>query len=525
MSAILREEHHSYCGSLSSSTFTLTHYASCVILAIGGLLFGYDQGVMSGILVMEHWIEYFNNPNAVWRGFITSIYLLGAFVGGLAAGPISERIGRKRSIMAGTFMFWFGTSMQTGATNVELLMAGRFFQGISIGMYSMNITVYQSELSPAHLRGRAITFQQFSIVTGIMVAFWIGYGCAYIPSDASWRVPLGIQLAPSVVLFFGCFILPYSPRWLASKGRYDEALETLAKLHADGDANNPYVRQEFDEIMEQVRFEEKHAMRSYREVFRSKSTRKRVFLAMGIQGMQQWIGINAVLYYAPFIFQSAGMTGTLPSLLATGVNGIVCVIFTVPALLYIDKLGRRKTILGGSIGMGTSMLIAGSLLRAHPYVEGGDNNTQAQYGAVAMMFIFSASFSTSWGPCGWIYPAEIFPNRARAKGTSLATATNYLMNFVIGEITPIMLDRISYGTYFFFFATNVICAFIIWKFYPETKGRSLEEMEILFGGEEAEVIKAVAERRYDASGAIVAEPAQAAESSSSPDEQKEKTQV
>ncbi|KAI8139704.1 general substrate transporter, partial [Fennellomyces sp. T-0311] len=450
---------------------------------IGGLLFGYDQGVMSGILVMEHWVKYFNNPNAVWRGFITSIYLLGAFVGGLAAGPISERIGRKRSIMGATIIFWFGTSMQTGASNVDLLMAGRFFQGISIGMYSMNITVYQSELSPPHLRGRAISFQQFSIVTGIMIAFWIGYGCAYINSDASWRVPLGIQLAPSVVLFFGCFLLPYSPRWLASKGRTDEALQTLAKLHANGDINDPYVRQEYDEIMEQVRYEQEHSLKTYRELFRSPSTRKRVFLAMGVQGMQQWIGINAVLYYAPFIFQSAGMTGTLPSLLATGVNGVVCVIFTIPALLFMDKWGRRKTVLTGSVGMGTSMLIAGALLRAYPYREEGPNNTQAQYGAVAMMFIFSASFASSWGPIGWIYPAEIFPNRARAKGASLATATNYLMNFVIGEITPVMLDNIKYGTYFFFFATNVVCGLIIFFFYPETKNRSLEEMEILFGGE------------------------------------------
>ncbi|KAG2227453.1 hypothetical protein INT45_007478 [Circinella minor] len=484
-------------------------YFAVIFSSIGGLLFGYDQGVMSGILVMEHWVEYFHNPNPVWRGFIVSIYLLGAFVGGLAAGPTSEKIGRKRSIMGATIIFWFGTSMQTGATNVDLLMAGRFFQGISIGMYSMNVPVYQSELSPAHLRGRAITFQQFSIVTGIMIAFWIGYGCAYIQSDASWRVPLGIQLAPSVVL----------------KGRTDEALETLAKLHANGDVNDPYVRKEFDEIMEQISFEEKNAMKTYREVFRSPSTRKRVFLAMGIQGMQQWIGINAVLYYAPFIFQSAGMTGTLPSLLATGVNGVVCVIFTIPALLFIDKLGRRKTILSGSIGMGTSMLIAGSLLRAYPYVEGGNNNTQAQYGAVAMMFIFSASFSMSWGPCGWIYPAEIFPNRARAKGTSLATATNYLMNFVIGEITPVMLDSISYGTYFFFFATNVVCGLIIYSFYPETKGLTLEEMEILFGegGAEAEAIKAVADRSYVSNVPVTTTAGQ--QTSSSSTEEKEKTEV
>ncbi|KAI8139057.1 general substrate transporter [Fennellomyces sp. T-0311] len=463
--------------------------------SIGGFLFGYDQGVMSGILVMPYWIHYFNDPDEVRRGFITSILLLGAFAGALFAGPLSERIGRKISVMVATVIFWLGTSMQTGATSDGLLMAGRFIQGISIGMYSMNITVYQSELSPAHLRGRAVSLQQFSIVFGIMVAFWIGYGC-----DASWRIPLGIQLAPSVLLFIGCFFLPYSPRWLCSRGRYDEALETLAKLHANGDVNDSYVRQEYDEIMEQIKFENEKAVKSYMELFRSPSTRKRVILACGIQTMQQWIGINAVLYYAPFIFRSAGMTGTLPSLLATGVNGIVCVICTIPAILFVDKWGRRKTLLAGGTGMGVSMLIAGAVLKVYPYVEGGENNTSAQYGAVAMMFIFSASFSFSWGPIGWIYPAEIFPMRARAKGASLATASNYIFNFVIGQITPIMLEEIAYGTYMFFFATNVVCALIIYFFYPETKNRTLEEMEILFGGEEAQAIEAVAARKYQNSG-------------------------
>ncbi|ORY93621.1 sugar transporter [Syncephalastrum racemosum] len=467
-------------------------YFAVIFSSIGGFLFGYDQGVMSSILTMPHWTAYFNDPDSVWRGFITSIYLLGAFVGGLVSGPTSERIGRKRSIMAATIFFWFGTSMQTGASSVNLLMAGRFFQGIAIGMYSMNVTVYQSELSPPHLRGRAISFQQLSIVTGIMVSFWIGYGCAYIDSDASWRVPLGLQLAPSVLLFFGCLILPYSPRWLCSKGRYDEALETLAKLHADGDKQDPYVLKQYNEIIEQIKWEDQNAVHSYIEVFKSASIRKRVCLAAGMQMMQQWTGINAVLYYAPFIFKSAGMTDNLSTLLATGVNGIVCVIFTVPAVIFIDRWGRKNTLLAGGFGMGISMMIAGALLKVYPYVENGYNNTSAQYGAVSMMFIFSACFSTSWGPVGWIYPAEIFPNRARAKATSISTAMNYIMNFVIGEITPIMIDRIAYGTYLFFFATNMICITIVYLFYPETKNRTIEEMEILFDGEGAEAIERIA---------------------------------
>ncbi|KAL1936035.1 hypothetical protein VTP01DRAFT_169 [Rhizomucor pusillus] len=472
-------------------------FVAITFASIGGFLFGYDQGVMSGILVMEHWRAYFHDPDPVWTGFITSIYLLGAFVGALFAGPLSERIGRKRSIMFGTIWFWFGTSMQAGASSVNLLLTGRVFQGVAIGIYSMNIPVYMSELTPAHLRGRAVCLQQLSIVTGLMISFWIGYGCAYIDSDASWRVPLALQLAPSVLLFFGCFLLPFSPRWLCSKKRYDEALETLARLHGNGNKDYPYVRQEFDEIMEQVKFEETKAVKSYGELLRNVSLRKRVMLAMGIQGMQQWVGINAVLYYAPYIFQSAGLTGTLPSLLATGVNGVITVIFTIPPALFLDKWGRRPTLLCGGVGMAISMMLAGVLLKIYPYVENGNNNTHAQYGAVAMMYIFSASFSLSWGPIAWVYPAEIFPTRARAKGASLSTATNYIMNFVIGEITPIMIANIEYGTYLFFFATNVICFLIVFLFYPETKNRTLEEMEILFGGEGAAEIEKVANRKFE----------------------------
>ncbi|KAI9322419.1 general substrate transporter [Dichotomocladium elegans] len=461
-------------------------YLAVAFASIGGFLFGYDQGVMSGILVMPHWLTYFNYPDDVRRGFITSIYLLGAFAGAFYSGVISERIGRKMSIIMATLIFWLGTSMQAGASNDDLLLAGRFIQGMAIGQYSLNVTVYQSELSPAHLRGRAISLQQFSIVFGIMVAFWIGYGCAYINSDASWRVPLALQLAPSVLLFVGCFFLPYSPRWLASRGRHEECLQTLAKLHAGGDTNDPYVRQEYTEIMDQVKFDSEKGAKSYLEIFRDASTRRRVILAMGIQCMQQWIGINAVLYYAPYIFKSAGMTDDLSTLLATGVNGIVCVICTIPAVIFVDKWGRRNTLLCGGLGMALSMMIAGALLKVYPYVENGNNNTSAQYGAVAMMYIFSASFSFSWGPVGWIYPAEIFPTRARAKGASLATATNYLFNFVIGQITPVMIENIAYGTYMFFFATNIVCIGIVYFFYPETKNVSLEDMEVLFAGKDGQ---------------------------------------
>ncbi|KAG2184678.1 hypothetical protein INT43_000591 [Umbelopsis isabellina] len=463
-------------------------YGVVAFASIGGFLFGYDQGVMSGIIVMPYWTSYFHNPNDVMTGFIVSIYLLGAFAGGLLSGPISERIGRKRSIQLASIVFSLGSAIQAGASTTQMLLGGRFVQGIGIGFYSMNVPVYQSELSPPHLRGRFVALQQFSIVTGIMIAFWLGYGCSFIQSDVSWRLPLALQILPSVLLFFGMFFLPYSPRWLCDRGRNEEALTTLARLHAQGNEQDPYVIQEYNEIVAYVKFERENAVRSYADLF-SKDNRRRVILAVGIQSMQQWTGINAVLYYAPLIFKGAGLSGTASQLLATGLNGVVSVIATIPAVMYIDSWGRVKTLLVGGTGMGVTMLLAGALLGAYPHTDTGNNNLGAQYFAIAMMYVFTIFFSSSWGPCGWIYPAEIFPNRARAKGTGLSTAANYLMNFVIGEITPIMLSRITFWTYIFFCLTNFLCVAILYFFYPESKGLSLEEMEILFGGAGADVVR------------------------------------
>ncbi|OZJ06915.1 hypothetical protein BZG36_00080 [Bifiguratus adelaidae] len=470
-------------------------WLSVVYASIGGFLFGYDQGVMSGIIVMPHWVSYFNNPDPALTGLIVSLYLLGAMVGALIAGPLSERIGRKRSIMLGCVVFTFGSALQCGATNLNLLLAGRWFQGMGIGTFSMNVPVYQSELAPPLWRGRIVALQQLSIVAGIMCAFWIGYGCSFIDSDASWRVPLGLQIVPAIILFFGGFILPYSPRWLVDKGRDAEGklqfnlpLQVLARLHAKGDANDEFVQIEYREITEQAAYEREHCVRTYGELFKKGANRRRAILAIGIQVMQQWTGINAVLYYAPLIFQGAGLSSTSSSLLATGLNGVISVLSTIPAVLYIDRWGRVKTLIFGAIGMSVTMLLAGALLGKYPYMPNGGNNLAAQYVAIIMMYLFTICFSISWGPCGWIYPAEIFPLRLRAKGTGLSTSANYLMNFVIGEITPVMLKNVTYGTYLLFFATNAVCAALCYFFYPETKGRSLEEMEILFGGDGAEAI-------------------------------------
>jgi sugar porter (SP) family MFS transporter len=329
------------------------------------------------------------------------------------------------------------------------------------------------------------------ITVGIMVAFWVGAGTQYIKSSASWRVPLGIQIGPAAFLLVGAFFLPFSPRWLLSKGRNEEALQVLARLHGKGDKTAPNVVAEYEEIISQIENERAVAITSYAGLLKG-TVRRRLILGILIQIFQQFTGINSIMYYAPTIFKQAGVGDTASSLIASGVNGVVNVLSTIPAILFIDRLGRRLTMISGAIIMGTAMLLCGIVMGATSRVYWDETtqsklvdmsgNRSASYFCIVTVYIFVSGFAYSWGPCGWIYPAEIYPLSVRAKGTSISTAANWLMNFVISLFVPIMLSTLTWGTYVFFGCCCMVMAVCVYLFYPETKGRSLEEMDDVFGG-------------------------------------------
>ncbi|CAO3608494.1 unnamed protein product [Mucor hiemalis] len=468
-------------------------YAVCAFAAIGGFCFGYDTGVISGVLTMEDFIFKMSGNTeltSLQTGTITGLLLAGCFVGSLLAGPSAEHFSRKRTIVIASFVFIIGAAVQTGANGYAMMVVGRAIAGLGIGALSMIVPLYQSELAPKEIRGRLIALQQLMITIGIMVAFWVGAGTEKITGQASWRIPLGIQIAPAIVLGFGAMFLPYSPRWLLSKGRNAEALAVLAQLHAKGDESNPLVTAEYEEIIAQIELERAVAVGSYLELFQGK-LRRRMVLGIIIQVFQQFTGINSIMYYAPRIFQQAGVNGNSASLIASGVNGVLNVLATIPAVLYIDRLGRRFVMISGALIMGSAMILCGAVMGGTGVVTtlaNGDKsidmsgNTHASYFSIVCIYIFVAGFAYSWGPVGWVYPAEIYPLSVRAKGTSLTTAANWLMNFVISEICPIMLAKITWGTYIFFGCCCAFMATIVYFFYPETKGKSLEEMDIVFSG-------------------------------------------
>ncbi|KAJ1945958.1 hypothetical protein FBU59_002161 [Linderina macrospora] len=458
------------------------------ISALGGLLFGYDIGVMSSILEMDQWKEYFNHPGSTGVGVITSILTAGCFVGSLCAGYLADKLSRKRTIMGASLIFILGAVIQCASQNRGMLITGRFIAGLGVGTLSMVVPVYQSEVAPASIRGRLVSLQQWSITWGILIAFWIDYGCHFIKSNASWRVPIAIQMVPAVILFVAMFFIPYSPRWLVDHDRFDEARTCLARLRAGGDENDPAVAEELEEIKEAVRIERETAVRSYAELAKY-PIRRRVILGVVIQALQQLTGINVIMYFAPSIFKQSGLSSDNASLLAQGINGVINMLATIPAILWIDRWGRRKTLMIGSLMCGATYFVQAVATGATQNKETlSDGSVDlhlpkgVSYLVIAMVYLFVISFAASWGPCGWIYPAEIFPMHIRSRASSIATASNWLFNFIVGLVAPILIKKITWGLDLIFAIIMFLAIFIIYIFFPETKNRSLEEMEVIFTG-------------------------------------------
>ncbi|KAK9319848.1 general substrate transporter [Lipomyces orientalis] len=476
-------------------------FALACFASIGGLLFGYDQGVISGVLIMHNFVKHFPSltNDATLQGWVVSIMTLGAMFGAFVNGPISDRFSRRWSILYANIVFIIGSVIQCSAERVVMLFIGRFVFGIAIGMLAMVVPLYLSELAPPNIRGALVALQQLSITVGIMCSFWINYGTQYIggtgdgQSQAAWRTPLALQCFPSMVLAVGTFFLPYSPRWLVSQGREDEALQTLVRLRRVP-VTDYRLALELLEIRAARMFDQQTkvdkygesaskfyvALEEYKELFTVSHLRKRTMIACLLQVIQQFTGINAVIYYAPQFFEAIGLSGNSVNLLATGVVGIVFFFSTIPAVMYLDRWGRRKTLIIGAIGMSIAQLIVATL-----YAVYGDHFAQhraAGWAACVFVWIYIASFAFSVACVNWIMPSEMFPPASRGKAVGVAIASNYLSNFVVALITPKMLKSITFGTFYFFLVFCIILG--VWTYFcvPETKGVPIEEMDKLFGG-------------------------------------------
>ena len=392
-----------------------------------------------------------------------------------------------------------------------MLNRSRFVAGVGVGAASMITPLYVSENAPRAIRGALTGLYQLFIVTGVCIAFWINYGSLlHIEGDAQYVVPLAMQALPAILLLVGMFLSNESPRWLARKDRWEDATRTLGRVR-NLPPTHEYVQVEIQEMSEQLEYERQLISGStiwdlLREMFTIPGNRKRALISIGLMVCQQMTGTNAINYYAPQIFTNLGLTGNAPSLFATGIYGIVkmatCASFL---LLAADSLGRRKSLLWTSIAQGCAMYYIGIYVRVAPPKEGFPV-PPAGYMAIVAIFLFAGFFQFGWGPVCWIYVSEIPTARLRALNVALAAATQWLFNFVVARATPPMLATVGeagFGTYFIYGSFCFSMFFFVWFLVPETKGVSLEKMDVLFGqvetksiGEENRISHEVAHATY-----------------------------
>jgi len=368
--------------------------------------------------------------------------------------------------------------------------------------------MYNAELAPPGIRGSLVALQQLAITFGILVSYWIAYGTNYIggstfqcdpvtgrgfgQSAAAWRIPLGIQMVPALCLLVGACFLPFSPRWLMLKGREEECLDNLAKLR-NRPADSADIQFEFralqaERLVEREAAKERYGyndvnfrvtMLEYKRLLTTKPLLHRLMLGAGAQALQQWTGINAIIYYAPTIFRQIGLGEGTTGLLATGVVGIVNFLFTIPAVLFVDNFGRKPMLAGGEALMAICHATVGAIVAVYGG-RFGQGYKAAGNGAVFMVYLYIATFAVTWGPLAWVVSAEVFPLDMRAKGMSISSAVNWLMNFTVALTTPVMFKTIQWGTYLVFMGFCLIGLVYSLFILPELKGLSLEEVDAIF---------------------------------------------
>ncbi|KAI5366516.1 Putative major facilitator, sugar transporter, major facilitator superfamily [Septoria linicola] len=473
-------------------------FVVCASACFGGMLFGMDTGIIGGVLKLDPFRNKYNLPlasenptlSANLEANIVSTLQAGCFLGAIVAGWVADKLGRRIGMMIAAVLAIIGSVMQAAAAgHFPVMYIGRFVAGVGVGGASMITPLYTSENAPRAIRGALTGMYQFFIVTGVCIAFWINYGSLlHFSGTVQYVVPLALQTLPAVILLVGMFISSETPRWLARQDRWEDAGIVLARVR-NLPQTHPYVQNELQEMSDQLAYERRLVAGSgikdlLKEMFTIPGNRKRTLISIGLMICQQMTGTNAINYYAPQIFSNLGLTGTESSLFATGIYGVLkmvgCALFL---LLAADSLGRRRSLLWTSIAQGLCMYYIGIYIRVEP-PQKGVPVPAAGYVAIVAIYLFAVFFQFGWGPVCWIYVSEIPTARLRALNVSIAAATQWLFNFVVARATPNMIATVGKGGYgaYFIYGTFCFCMFIFtWVFVPETKGRSLESMDELFG--------------------------------------------
>jgi sugar porter (SP) family MFS transporter len=448
------------------------------IAATGGLLFGFDTGVISGAIPFLQ--DYFELTESQIES-ITALGLIGAVVGALFTGSLSDYLGRRKVILASAFVFATGAIWTGFAPTVTQLIISRFYLGLAIGVSSFAVPLYISEISPTKIRGTLVSMFQLLITVGILAAYLSDTALADNNNTESWRPMLWVGVFPALILFIGMFFLPETPRWLMSKGREEESRRILNKIEYPEFIDNSISQMKSDLAIDALQA-------GWKEIFKP-WLRNALIIAIGIMFFQQFVGINTVIYYSPKIFLAAGFEGAEAAIAASVIVGVVNVVFTIVSLFIIDRLGRRKLYFIGVSGIAVALISMGLGFM----LEG-----VTKWFLVGSMLVYIAFFAISLGPLGWLIITEVFPTRVRGLGSSIGSLSNwgfntlvvwtfYKMASAIGNASDVVIPEgkvlsdvcpSCVGSVFWIFAAVAVLGLVWGYFYiPETKGVSLEKIE------------------------------------------------
>ncbi|MEV0369234.1 sugar porter family MFS transporter [Streptomyces sp. NPDC050636] len=428
------------------------------IAALGGALFGYDTGVVSGALPF---MESHFGLTSLGEGIITSALLIGAAFGSLAGGRMSDTLGRRNSLLWAGAVFIGGALAVALAPTVPFMAVARFVLGLAVGSASVITPLYLSEIAPPHIRGRLVSFNSLMIVSGQLLAYLIN---AVLAQWEAWRWMLGLAALPAVALFTGLFFLPDTPRWYISKGRPDEAAQVLRRTLPAEDVAAELAR------IDHARGLEADARRGAWRELRTPWVRRLLLVGMGLAIVQQITGVNAVIYFAPKILSTTGL-GTDAAITATIAVGVISVLATAIGMSLIDRVGRRPMLITGLSGMTVSLTLLGAAFRL-------PHSTAVSYLVLGLMVLYLAFMQATLNTGVWLLLAEMFPLKVRGLAMGAAVFVMWLVNFGVALTFPVLLDAVGAGVAFWLFGAMCVLSLLFCKRYaPETKGLALEDLE------------------------------------------------
>lgn len=440
------------------------------------LLFGYDQGVFGGLITNPDFLDTFGHPGTGFLGIIVSIYNIGCLLGCALNFFYGAQFGRRQAIWIAMGCIIAGAILQTSAFSVAQLMIGRIITGMGVGIDTSTVPTYQAELCKADRRGRLVTTEVLFTGLGVTIAYFFDYGMSFVDGPLAWRFPIACQIIFAFVIIILIFGLPETPRWLIQQGRVDEAVEVMSKVF-NAPNTDPFIVAEKEAILNAVAIESSAPFMWSKLFHRDPlQTGWRVFLACLVLFMNQWAGINVIVFYAPTVLETNVGLARNTALVVGGCINLAFVVGSLVPALGSDKWGRKKPMMFGAFGMGLSMMMVAILLSFNGTAK-AHTTSQA---SIAFFLTFMLCFGASLNAIPWCYSAEILPLRVRAQGTSLAVMNNWLWVFVIVMVTPTMIANITWKAYLVFMACNFAFVPMIYLLFPETKGLSLEEIDYLF---------------------------------------------